>query len=168
MRLSSNLLNIHPQQFHVETNHDYMMAKPTAPWFAALIWLELLFQVPFFAFATAGFVRQWNAVRIPCIIYGTSAFTSVVPILGDIMASEEVTDPQRYQLIFICEKLYEACVICFGLSTTLLCISVEANELIVDYNRFCALVTTSASKLFYFHLAAEEELCKNPLLHLLR
>ncbi|CAM9449164.1 unnamed protein product [Scytosiphon promiscuus] len=88
-------------QFHVETNHDYFMAKPTAPWFAALIWLELLVQVPFFAFATAGFVRRWNAVRIPCIIYGTSAFTSVVPILGDILASDEVTDPQRYKLICI-------------------------------------------------------------------
>ncbi|CAM9119395.1 unnamed protein product [Hapterophycus canaliculatus] len=90
-------------QFHVETNHDYFMAKPTAPWFAALIWLELLFQVPFFAFATAGFVRRWNAVRIPCIIYGTSAFTSVVPIVGDILASDEVTDPQRYKLICICK-----------------------------------------------------------------
>lgn len=92
------------KQFHVETNNDYFMAKPTAPWFAALVWLELLFQVPFFVFATAGFVRRWNAVRIPCIIYGTSAFTSVVPIMGDILASEEVTDPQRYKLICICEQ----------------------------------------------------------------
>ncbi|CAM9539838.1 unnamed protein product [Ectocarpus fasciculatus] len=88
-------------EFHVETNNDYFMAKPTAPWFAALVWLELLFQVPFFAFATAGFVRRWNSVRIPCIMYGTSAFTSVVPIIGDILASEKVTDPQRYKLICI-------------------------------------------------------------------
>ncbi|CAM9850580.1 unnamed protein product [Ectocarpus sp. 4 AP-2014] len=88
-------------EFHVETNNDYFMAKPTAPWFAALVWLELLCQVPFFVFATVGFVRRWNAVRIPCIIYGTSAFTSVVPIIGDILASEEVTDPQRYKLICI-------------------------------------------------------------------
>ncbi|CAM9871082.1 unnamed protein product [Ectocarpus sp. 6 AP-2014] len=88
-------------EFHIETNNDYFMAKPTAPWFAALVWLELLGQVPFFVFATVGFVRRWNAVRIPCIIYGTSAFTSVVPIIGDILASSEVTDPQRYKLICI-------------------------------------------------------------------
>ncbi|CBJ34049.1 similar to transmembrane protein 97 [Ectocarpus siliculosus] len=31
-------------EFHVETNNDYFMAKPTAPWFAALVWLELLCQ----------------------------------------------------------------------------------------------------------------------------
>lgn len=66
--------------------------------------LFVFFQVPFFAFAAAGFVRRWNAVRIPCIIYGTSAATSVVPILGDILASEKVTDPQRYKLVCICEK----------------------------------------------------------------
>lgn len=80
------------------------MAKPTAPWFEAMIWLELLFQVPFFVYATAGFVARRNSVRIPCIIYGTSAATSVVAILGDFLASEEVTDPQRYKLIGICEE----------------------------------------------------------------
>ncbi|CAN0228562.1 unnamed protein product [Laminaria digitata] len=88
-------------RFHVETNHDYFMAKPTLPWFEGLIWVELLFQVPFFAFATAGFVRQWNAVRIPCIIYGTAAATSLVPILADVLASDKVTDLQRYKLIGI-------------------------------------------------------------------
>lgn len=91
-------------QYHVETNHDYFMAESTIPWFEALVWLELLFQVPFFAFATAGFVRKWNAVRIPCIIYGSSAFTSVVPIMGDILASDKLTDPQRYKLMGICES----------------------------------------------------------------
>ena len=80
------------------------MAKPTLPWFEGLIWVELLFQVPFFAFATAGFVRQWNAVRIPCIIYGTAAATSLVPILADVLASDNLTDPQRYKLICICES----------------------------------------------------------------
>lgn len=79
------------------------MAKPTAPWFEAMVWLELLFQVPFFVFAAAGFVARRNSVRIPCIIYGTSAATSVVAIVGDILASDEVTDPQRYKLICICE-----------------------------------------------------------------
>lgn len=91
-------------QFHVETNHDYFMAKPTQPWFEGLIWVELLFHVPFFAFATAGFVRQWNAVRIPCIVYGTAAATSVVPIVADVLASDKLTDPQRYKLICICES----------------------------------------------------------------
>lgn len=79
------------------------MAEPTAPWFGAFVWLELLFQVPFFVFATAGFMARRNNVRIPCIIYGTSAATTVVGILGDILASDEVTDPQRYKLICICE-----------------------------------------------------------------
>lgn len=89
----------------METNHDYFMAKPTIPWFAALIWLEVLFQMPFFAFALAGFVRKWNAVRIPCILYGSSAATSVVPIMADMLASDRLTDPQRYKLIGICESL---------------------------------------------------------------
>lgn len=89
----------------METNHDYFMAKPTLPWLEGLIWVELLFHVPFFAFATAGFVRRWNAVRIPCIIYGTAAATSLVPILADVLASEKLTDPQRYKLICICESM---------------------------------------------------------------
>lgn len=87
----------------METNHDYFMTPPTRPWFAALLWLELFFQVPFFAFATVGFIKRWNTVRIPCIIYGSSAATSVVPIIGDILASDKVTDSQRCKLVGICE-----------------------------------------------------------------
>eukprot|EP00752_Nemacystus_decipiens_P017747 g15914.t1 len=87
-------------QYHIDTNHDYFMAKP-APWFKAFIWLELLFQVPFFAYATAGFLARRNSVRIPCVIYGTSAATTVVGIVGDILASDEVTDPQRLRLICV-------------------------------------------------------------------
>ena len=91
-------------QFHVENNHDYFMVKPTMPWFASLIWIETLFHVPFFAFAVAGFLRRWNAVRIPCIIYGTEAATSVVPIIADILSSDNnLTDGERYKLAGICE-----------------------------------------------------------------
>ncbi|CAN0357045.1 unnamed protein product [Ascophyllum nodosum] len=75
------------------------MVKPTMPWFASLIWIETLFHVPFFAFAVAGFLRRWNAVRIPCIIYGTEAATSVVPIIADILSSDNnLTDGERYKL----------------------------------------------------------------------
>lgn len=89
----------------METNHDYLMVSPAAPWFGALVWMEIFFQVPFFAFATVAFVKKWNTVRIPCIIYGSSAATSVVPIIGDVLASDKLTDPQRYKLIGICEYL---------------------------------------------------------------
>lgn len=88
-------------KYHVETNHDYLMVSPAAPWFGALVWMEIFFQVPFFAFATVAFVKKWNTVRIPCIIYGSSAATSVVPIIGDVLASDKLTDPQRYKLIGI-------------------------------------------------------------------
>ncbi|CAM9314398.1 unnamed protein product [Choristocarpus tenellus] len=89
------------QQFHVETNNDHLMEKPLPPWFEALIWMELFFQLPFFIVASVAFAKGWNWIRIPCIVYGSSAFTSMMPILGYTLTSERINDAQRFKLIGI-------------------------------------------------------------------
>ncbi|CAM9839119.1 unnamed protein product [Discosporangium mesarthrocarpum] len=91
-------------KFHVETNHDHLMSTPVPAWFEALVWMELVFQMPFFVLASVAFVKGWNWIRIPCIVYGSSAFTSMAPILGNTLASERLTDAQRYKLVGICES----------------------------------------------------------------
>lgn len=62
-----------------------MVARP--PWFVALVWMEVLVQLPFFVYALAAFSRRAPAVRKPAAAYGISTATTLVPILAELAAS---------------------------------------------------------------------------------
>ncbi|CAE8611800.1 unnamed protein product [Polarella glacialis] len=78
-------------QIHVEANGDFLMASPPS-WLRSLLAAELLLQLPFFPFAAAAFWRASpadNAMRLPCIIYGTHVVTTQIPILAAIVLDTE-------------------------------------------------------------------------------
>ena len=123
-------------KFHVETNHDALMAAPPV-WLRSVIWLEVTCQLPFFFAALHALVhRAWAAqqgrrgappprrrspahtappaapsrrahagkewIRLPGIAYGASTATTLLPILGEILAGTHYpTEAAKWTLFFI-------------------------------------------------------------------
>lgn len=50
-------------------------------WFQSLIWVELLFQLPFFFVAAYAFFRQCAWIATPSIIYGIGVAATTFPII---------------------------------------------------------------------------------------
>ena len=73
-------------KFHVDTNHDPLMAAQPV-WFKSMILFELLFQLPFFFVGFYAFYKQCNWIRIPGIAYGVHTATTLIPILAEILYS---------------------------------------------------------------------------------
>ncbi|KAJ3110032.1 hypothetical protein HDU96_006974 [Phlyctochytrium bullatum] len=57
--------------------------KPLPAWWLACIWCELLIQLPFFFFFPIAAILRTPAIRIPAILYGTHAATTLIPILAE-------------------------------------------------------------------------------------
>lgn len=44
------------QSFHIESNNDLLVANPQ-PWLVGFVWLEIIFQIPFFVAGTYYFFK---------------------------------------------------------------------------------------------------------------
>eukprot|EP01038_Epipyxis_sp_PR26KG_P004608 gene4608-6485_t len=73
--------------FYVSTYNDPLMRLQPI-WFKSFIFLELIFQLPFFFAASYGLIYRKNWIRIPSIIYGTHVATTLVPILASFAFGE--------------------------------------------------------------------------------
>lgn len=63
-----------------------MCAAPgSAPWFAAIVSAELLFQLPFFFVALFAWIARREWLRLPLIFYGAHTATTLVPIYGTLV-----------------------------------------------------------------------------------
>lgn len=88
-------------KFHVETNHDALMAAPPV-WLRSVIWLEVTCQLPFFFAALHALVHREEWIRLPGIAYGASTATTLLPILGEILAGTHYpTEAAKWTLFFI-------------------------------------------------------------------
>ena len=70
-------------------------------WFQGLVYIECFLQLPFFFFAAYAFVKGKNWIRIPALIYGIEVVTSMVCILGELLAGPSVADDKRQILTLI-------------------------------------------------------------------
>ena len=87
-------------RFHIESNNDLLVANPP-PWLVAYVWLELLFQLPFFFFGAYYFLKgeiflnifilslinyllDNKKVYIPSLIYGVEAATTTFACLVEL------------------------------------------------------------------------------------
>ncbi|CAM6092500.1 unnamed protein product [Calypogeia fissa] len=84
-------------RFHITTNGDYLV-RDLPPFFMGLIFCEFAIQLPLHAACGYAFVtgKKWG--RMAGIIYGVHTATTLVPILADILASQE---PTRFTLLAI-------------------------------------------------------------------
>ena len=62
-----------------------MTSRP--PWFVALVWMEVMVQLPFFVYALAAFGARSRSVRGLAAAYGVSTATTLVPILAELAAT---------------------------------------------------------------------------------
>mmetsp|Transcript_2078 Transcript_2078/g.4668 ORF Transcript_2078/g.4668 Transcript_2078/m.4668 type:complete len:168 (+) Transcript_2078:300-803(+) len=76
-------------KFHVDTNHDPLMAQQPV-WFKAFILFELVVQLPFFVVGLYAFYKQCNWIRIPGIAYGVHTATTLIPVLAEILYTEDI------------------------------------------------------------------------------
>ena len=83
-------------------------------WFRSVVWGEICLQLPFFFVAVkALYDRDEAAFRIPFVIYGAHAATTMIPILGEILGSAAA--PTRLPLIYLPYLLFPlGCVVLFG------------------------------------------------------
>ncbi|XP_004450017.3 sigma intracellular receptor 2 [Dasypus novemcinctus] len=78
-----NLLSWYTKEFR-----DPLLQDPPT-WFKSFLFCELVFQLPFFPFATYAFFKggcKW--IRIPAIIYSVHVLTTLIPILSEILFGE--------------------------------------------------------------------------------
>ncbi|MEW5316251.1 MAG: hypothetical protein WDW38_007632 [Sanguina aurantia] len=69
--------------WHIKTNADHLVST-NPPWFLALVYCEIMLQLPFFLVGAYAIYTKRSWIRIPAIIYGAHVSTTMVPILGDI------------------------------------------------------------------------------------
>ncbi|XP_008064908.2 transmembrane protein 97 [Carlito syrichta] len=75
-----NLLKWYSKEFK-----DPLLQDPPV-WFKSFLFCELVFQLPFFPFATYAFFKgscKW--IRIPAILYSVHTMTTLIPILSTLL-----------------------------------------------------------------------------------
>jgi len=94
---------------------DKLMTHPPQPWFSSLVSLEVLFQLPFFLVAVYALLQKQSKnceenykhslirgdglFRSLCIIYGSSAATSLVPNLASLLTDHDTTVGEKGVLL---------------------------------------------------------------------
>ncbi|KAG1667354.1 hypothetical protein FOA52_001414 [Chlamydomonas sp. UWO 241] len=73
--------------WHIATNNDWLV-QTNPPWFVALVYGEVLLQLPFFFVACYAFAQKKAWIRMPALIYGVHTATTMVPILGEIIGKK--------------------------------------------------------------------------------
>jgi len=66
---------------HLSLSLSLQMTPPLETWFKALVWSEVVLQLPFFVVGAYAFATRKNFIRTPCIIYGSFVCATMVPIL---------------------------------------------------------------------------------------
>jgi hypothetical protein len=77
-----------PPHWTVDLVHWYgnhydplVMARP--PWFRMTIWIDVVYFGPFYLAAIVSFLRGWNGIRVPALVWSGMLLSNVVIILGE-------------------------------------------------------------------------------------
>ncbi len=84
--------------WYVDTYNDPLMRSPQPYWFKSFIGAELVFQMPFFFYATYALLARKNAMRIPSIVYGVHVATTVWAILAEFLFGNKNTMQEKFTL----------------------------------------------------------------------
>lgn len=91
-------------EWYTTTFADNLMKPPQYDiWFSSIVACEILFQLPFFAYALYALldpnrVSGRGGFRSACLIYGSHTATTLVPILATIATDPETDFMQRAKL----------------------------------------------------------------------
>lgn len=96
----------HPLQvkmldLHMSMNKDPLFLA-TPMWLQGFVWLEIIFQIPFFAWAAADLARGKRRVWPACLAYGIEASTTTFACLVEIWYSTAVeSEAVRWKLLSV-------------------------------------------------------------------
>ncbi|KIZ02554.1 Transmembrane protein 97 [Monoraphidium neglectum] len=85
-------------QWHIKTNGDHLV-RDNPTWFVTFVWCEVCIQLPFFLIATYAYIAGKSWIRIPAIMYGVHAATTVLPMLAEFHLASHITAAQKQALI---------------------------------------------------------------------
>ena len=88
---------------HIHTFGDELMNTPPL-WFKTGIALELLFQVPYFVYATYCFVVCNESIKLPTIIYCSHVITTVLMIIPEL--SVRCSNAAMHDLLIVLYSIY--------------------------------------------------------------
>lgn len=84
-------------------------------WFKALVWSEILLQLPFFFAAIVAFVKGDARIVKPAAAYGVAVATTLVPILADLASSEAISDERTRRTLLAFYFPYLAVPLAIGI-----------------------------------------------------
>lgn len=89
-------------QWYTLTFKDPLMAQPPV-WFQSCIWIELLFQCPYFVYGIllGKCQRESRLFGALSVIYGASTATTLIPILATFCNAAELSTVEKATLVII-------------------------------------------------------------------
>ncbi|KAJ3297044.1 Transmembrane protein 97 [Rhizoclosmatium sp. JEL0117] len=72
---------------YIRDTNDFLLIE-RKPWFLSLVWCEFIIQLPFYLYLIWALVRDSKYVRTAGIIYGTHTCTCLVPILYEMIFTD--------------------------------------------------------------------------------
>ncbi|KAI8470014.1 MAG: transmembrane protein 6/97 [Monoraphidium minutum] len=86
-------------QFHIKAHGDHLV-RDNPLWFVTFVWCEVCLQLPFFFIAAYAYIAGRSWIRIPAIMYGVHAATTVLPMLAEFAYSPEgAANPKKQVLL---------------------------------------------------------------------
>jgi EXPERA (EXPanded EBP superfamily) len=76
----------------------FTQVRELPPWFLALIWSEVMLQLPFFVIGSYAIAAKRNWIWAPAIFYGLFVASTMVCILAELVLSPR-TDFARWTLV---------------------------------------------------------------------
>lgn len=90
--------------FYAAQFNDTLMNTPFDTWFQSFVVCEVLLQVPFFIYAVKALLN-WQSTdgsgwfRTACLIYGSHAVTTLIPILAETIFNKVNTTAEKCVLV---------------------------------------------------------------------
>ncbi|GBF96209.1 hypothetical protein Rsub_08754 [Raphidocelis subcapitata] len=85
-------------QWHIKNNGDHLV-RDNPVWFVTFVWCEVCLQLPFFFLAIYAYTFGRSWIRIPAIMYGVHAATTVLPMLAEFHHGGGAANPQKGALL---------------------------------------------------------------------
>jgi hypothetical protein len=58
--------------------------RESPPWFQAMVWMELLFQIPVLTYILISYIRRSKSMRTIVYVYTAQILTTMIPIMAHI------------------------------------------------------------------------------------
>ncbi|CAN6663828.1 hypothetical protein TRVA0_035S00958 [Trichomonascus vanleenenianus] len=90
----------HLGDFHIASNKD-LLVESRPIWLQSFVWVELLFQTPFFLIATYGLIKDCKKTYILILIYAVEAAITTFGCLAEVLYLDGLSPSERTNLFLL-------------------------------------------------------------------